>query len=95
MSNIIGFLEHVGQDSALRHATTEELQAALDITQIAPSVQAAILANDRLELASITDSRVVAHGVISPGKEDDEDDEAPDHDDDEIRPARVDVPAIA
>lgn len=95
MMKIIAFLENVGASAELRHASHEKMRIALDAEAIDPQAQVAILANDRFALAAIAESSVVAHGIITPGKEDDEDDEAPKRDDDEIIPVRVAAPAIA
>jgi len=50
MSNIIEFLEKLGQDSGLRHASGIELRAALAEAGIEPAVHAAIAAADRNSL---------------------------------------------
>lgn len=53
MSNVIDFLEQVGRDAQWRHITGEAMQAALIQAEIEPSVQAAILGEDRGLLESL------------------------------------------
>jgi hypothetical protein len=50
MSNIIEFLERLGQDSQLRNATGRELQTAMERAGIEPAVQAALAGADRHSL---------------------------------------------
>lgn len=88
MTIIIGFLESVGSSAELRYATTEQLQQALSPTLIDAQAQAAILGNDRPALQSITGSPTIANKVITPGKEEEDEDEVPERDDDEIRSVR-------
>ena len=84
MSNVISFFECMGQDAALRHVAGEDLQVALEHAQLETNEQASILTGDLQTLETLTGaSRTVCCGIM-PGK-DDEDEDAPDHDDDEIR----------
>jgi len=50
MSNVIDFLEMIGQDASLRHASRGDMAAAMDSMQIAPELQAAILSKDPQQL---------------------------------------------
>jgi len=50
MSNIIEFLEKIGQDSRLRNAAGLELQAAMSQAGIDPAVHAALAGADRHSL---------------------------------------------
>lgn len=50
MSNIIEFLEKLGQDSRLRNASELDLQAALAQAGIEPAVHAALIGADRHSL---------------------------------------------
>jgi len=43
MSNLIGFLENAGSNAALRHASREQLLRAMQLEEIAPAAQAALL----------------------------------------------------
>jgi hypothetical protein len=85
MSNVISFLESVGQDAALRHAGKDELELALTNAQIAPELQAAILNSDQAQLEALLGAKTNVVCAILPGKEDDDEgEEAPSKDDDEI-----------
>ena len=50
MSNVISFLESVGQDATLRHASQDELELALTTAQIEPALQKAILGKDQTQI---------------------------------------------
>ena len=85
MSNVISFLESVGQNAALRHATKDELELALNKAQIDPELQAAIFNRDQAQLEALLGARTNVVCAIMPGKEDDDEgEEAPSKDDDEI-----------
>ncbi len=85
MSNVIGFLERMGQDAQLRHAATDEVNVALANAGIGPALQAVILGNDKAHLEALLGARTNVLCLVAPGKgEDDEDDESPDRDDDEV-----------
>jgi Mg2+ and Co2+ transporter CorA len=86
MSNVISFLESVGQDAALRHATKEELELAMNRAKIDPATQSAILNKDQRVLAERLGGNTIVCSMVLPGKEeDDETEEEPSKDDDEIR----------
>ena len=86
MSNVISFLESVGQDAALRHATKEELELALSKAQIDPALQAAILGKDQQQIEALMGAATNVCCGVFPGKEeDDESEEEPSKDDDEVR----------
>ena len=61
MSNTISFLERVGRDAALRHATNAQLAAMMRQERIAPSAQEAILHRDRSVLDALLDAPVEIH----------------------------------
>jgi hypothetical protein len=85
MSNVISFLERMGQDSELRGATPEELELALARAQIDAASRAAILGSDQPKLEALLGCNSTICCGIFPGKEDDEEQEEPSKDDDEIR----------
>jgi hypothetical protein len=86
MSNVISFLESVGQDAVLRHATKEELELALNQAQIDPALQTAILGKDQQRLEALVCGGHTVCVAVFPGKEeDDETEEEPSKDDDEVR----------
>lgn len=53
MSNVIDFLEMIGQDARLRHASQEKLKLTLAGTQLDPDLQATILAGDQRQLEAL------------------------------------------
>jgi hypothetical protein len=80
MSNLIGFLEHVGQDAQLRYATKETLDAALANAGLAADVRAAILADEHDRLALLAGATKPVCCCLAP----DEDDDADESGEDEI-----------
>lgn len=85
MSNVIDFLERMGQDAQLRHASRNYLEATLAETQIDPELQAAILAKDQQQLEALLGQDNFCC-VQCPSREDEDDDteEAPSKESDEI-----------
>jgi hypothetical protein len=53
MSNVIDFLEMIGQDARLRHASQNEMKLALANVQMDSGLQAAILAKDQPQLEAL------------------------------------------
>ena len=84
MTEIIDFLEKLGQDSQLRHAGCGEIRAALSAAQIDKVATAAILAGDERALAAhLAAPSEVCCLIFVPRREDEEpekDDEAPEQD---------------
>lgn len=97
MSNVIGFLEKMGQDAELRHATNDEMKLALTSTQIDPDLKAAILQSDQAKLDVLLGARINIVCSVFPGKEEDdeEEEESPAQDDDEITLSHFAVRRIA
>ena len=90
MSDVICFLESVGRNSELRHATKDELERALKDAQIDQSLHAVILGSDKQQLEALTGCNSTVCCGVFPGKEeDDETEEEPQKDDDEIRAQSV------
>jgi hypothetical protein len=73
MSNVVEFLQRMGQDAQLRHASQNELELVLAGVKIAPELQAAILAGDQAMLEVLL-GRVNVCCMVQPGKEDDDED---------------------
>jgi hypothetical protein len=95
MSNVIAFLETMGQDASLRHAGQTDLSLALTHAQIDPELQAAILDKDQQQLEMLLGAQTNVCCAVFPVKEDEDDEEeAPSRDDDEIT-ARSAVRSIA
>lgn len=57
MSNIIGFMEQVGRDAAMRHASREQLLCAMQQGEIELSAQSALLQPQRSALNALLDAR--------------------------------------
>lgn len=53
MSNVIDFLEMIGQDARLRHASRDEIKLALAGMQVDSDLQAAILDKDQPQLEAL------------------------------------------
>ena len=53
MSDVIEFLERLGRDAHLRHASEVEVGRALARTRIDPALQAAILSEDQQQLEAL------------------------------------------
>jgi hypothetical protein len=84
MTDVIDFLERMGQDAQLRHASQDEVELALTSAEIAPELQAAILAKDQAQLETLLGQAPVCIMYL-PGEEeeDDENEEAPSKEPDE------------
>ncbi|WP_077445663.1 hypothetical protein [Rhodanobacter sp. C05] len=74
MSNVIDFLEMMGQDAQMRNASRNEVKLALANAQIAPELQTAILAKDQPQLETLLRQRVTCCLLFS---NEDQDDESP------------------
>jgi hypothetical protein len=72
MSNVIDFLERLGNDAQLNRASDALLEQALNEAQIDPAVREAILLRDQRQLETLlgADSNVCCM-IIAPAREDD------------------------
>ncbi|WP_458071998.1 hypothetical protein [Rhodanobacter sp. BL-MT-08] len=70
--NVIDFLERMGRDAQLRHASAAEMEVALNATEIEPELQAAILGRDQSQLEALL-GQVPLCVALFPGQEDEED----------------------
>lgn len=94
MSDVVEFLERIGQDAPLNRASHDELERELAGTVLDPAVQEAILAKDGFKLRSLLKIAPNA-GYLVPGEEQEEEREEdedggedPGHEDDAERSAR-------
>ncbi|MBB6188618.1 hypothetical protein [Rhodanobacter sp. MP7CTX1] len=71
MSNVIAFLERMGQDAQLRHASQNDVRLALAREQIDPELQAAILAKDQQRLETLLGSSNVCCMIEADSGEED------------------------
>jgi hypothetical protein len=87
VSNVIDFLQRLGQDADLRHAPRTALEQALAEAGIDPALREALLGADQRKLESLLGADTNVCAMISPGKkeeeEEDEDDLEEDEDEDE------------
>jgi hypothetical protein len=83
VSNVIDFLQRLGQDADLRHAPRTALEQALAEAGIDPALREALLGADQRKLESLlgVDTNVCA--MISPGKKEEEEEDEDDFEDDE------------
>lgn len=71
MTDVIDFLERVGQDAQLRHASLDEVELALTSAEVVPELRGAILAKDQAQLEALL-GRSPQCSVFFPSKEDEE-----------------------
>jgi hypothetical protein len=94
MSDVIDFLERMGQNAGLRYGSRAEVEIALEDEDFEPLLQETILARDHAKL-----ERALGQGVrcclLFPVKEDEEveeggegDDEEPSRDDEDVSSSR-------
>lgn len=74
MTDVIDFLERMGQDSHLRHGSQDEVELALASAEIAPELRVAILARDEQGLQALLGQDPFCC-LISPAKPDEDEDE--------------------
>lgn len=85
MSNVIDFMERMGQDARLRHASLGDVELALVQAQVDPEIRAAILAKDQQRLEELLEGRNVCLALCPAEEEEDDDtEEAPSREDGEI-----------
>jgi hypothetical protein len=72
MSSVIEFLERMGADAQLRHASQDEIAVALEQSQIDSALGAAIIARSTADLYSLLDLRPMFHTLENPGREDED-----------------------
>jgi cobalamin biosynthesis protein CobT len=95
VSNVIDFLQRLGQDADLRHAPRTAFELAVAGADIDPALREALLGVDQRKLESLVGADTPVCAMIAPGKkeedeeeddddfEDDEDDEDEDDDEDD------------
>ena len=84
MSNVIDFLERFGRDAELRHASDEDVEAALKQAGIEPAVRLAIVGKDQRALEQLlgADTNVCCL-IDKPDEEEEDDDVEEDEDEDD------------
>ena len=94
MSNVIGFLETMGQDAALRHAADGDVALALEDARIDPMLQAAIMGKDQARIEALLGATTNVCCALLPERED-EDEEPVDDDEITAQSATPDLAAAA
>jgi len=69
MSDVIEFLERVGQDASLRHASRATLAEALQAARIDPRLSEALIRGDQAEVQAVLGSSNVCCMVFAPAPE--------------------------
>lgn len=82
MSSVIDFLEKMGRDAQLRHASADDIAQALAQTQVDSALGAAIIARSTSDLYALMQQGPLFCIQTTPGKDDekkkeDEEDEEP------------------
>ncbi|MEO8670841.1 MAG: hypothetical protein ABI411_05965 [Tahibacter sp.] len=80
MSNVVAFLEKMGQDARLRHASKGETELALLQGQIDPLVRAAILSKDQRQLEALLGANTNVCCALAPA----DDEQSPAREEEEI-----------
>lgn len=75
MSSVIEFLERLGADALLRHASQEEVADALAESQVESAMGAAIIAQSTAELYALLDVRPMFQVMNNPGREEEEEED--------------------
>lgn len=69
MSNIVKFLEAVGQDCDLRNASQQQWQTALTAQSLSPAVRAALANRDQSALTTLLGARNNVVCAVFPARE--------------------------
>ena len=77
MSNVIEFIEKLGQDARLRHATRSEVEQVLHGASISPEIRAALLAGDQHRLEALLGASTSVCCMIHAPKTDEDEAEQP------------------
>jgi hypothetical protein len=84
VSNVIDFLERFGRDAELRHASEEEVDLALVLAGIDPTLRAAIVGKDQSALERLLGADTNVCCLINkPDDEEEEEDDVEEEDEDE------------
>jgi hypothetical protein len=81
MSNVIDFLERMGQDAKLRYAVGEEFATALAAAGIDPAVRAALVNEDRPRLEALLGASANVCSMVHRPEEPDEGESVEEDDD--------------
>jgi hypothetical protein len=81
--NVIDFLERMGQDADLKHASAEMLEEALRDSGIEPALRAALLGKDRRALEGLLGTESTVCCIIFKDDEEEEEKPTPQEEDEE------------
>lgn len=87
MSSVIEFLERMGANAQLRHASQEEIAQALEASQVDAAAGAAIIGRGTADLYALLDLKPMFHTLENPGREDEEEEGEGEEDDEEEKDA--------
>lgn len=83
MTNVIDFLERLGQDARLRYASAEELDRALISAQIDPALRAALLGEDQRQLEALLGAATNVCCMVHAPEDDEEEAEDDEHEEED------------
>lgn len=75
MSSITAFLERLGADAQLRHASQDDLAQAVAESHVEAAIGAAIIAKSTAELYALLEMRPMFHIQNNPGREEEEEED--------------------
>lgn len=70
MSNVIDFLERMGQDADLRHATGDQIAQTLSNANVSAELRAAIVDGDRAKIEMLLGAKANVCAIVFPVEED-------------------------
>jgi hypothetical protein len=82
VSNVIDFLQRLGQNADVRHAPRTELELALAEANIDPALRQALLGTDQRKLENLLGVDTDVCCVIAPGRKEEEDEDEDEDEDD-------------
>jgi hypothetical protein len=69
MSNVIDFLERMGQDADLRHVDRAKLEQALANTNIQPELRTAVASGDQTKIEALLGAKANVCAIVFPAEE--------------------------
>jgi hypothetical protein len=84
MSNVINFLEKMGRDAQLRHASRDDLQNALLAGSVSAELSVLLLAGNQSAIESLLGQMPLCCAMFPVKEDEEESEESPAKDDDEI-----------
>ena len=94
MTNVIAFLEAMGQDASLHGTGRSDLAAALDAAAIGPEPKALILAGETKALSTLLGAEPIICCFLAPEKKEEDDKEEQPAKEDEVTGMAANVVAL-